>query len=223
MSDWWTYRPADLLMFSPETYYRLFELYNEALWPAQLAALAAGLAIFVLLLRGPRWCGRVIAGLLAACWVAVAWGYFDRYATINLAAPFFAWGFAVQAGLLAVIGGAMGRLTFEEAMMPPRRAGIALFVFALLLQPLIAPLTGRAWLSAEVFGLAPDPTVLATLGVLLAADRVRWALIVLPVLWCAVTGATLWTMGAPEALLLPLAGLLAVGVAAHRSLHSAWA
>jgi hypothetical protein len=28
MSEWWSYRFSDLLMFSPETYYRLFELYN---------------------------------------------------------------------------------------------------------------------------------------------------------------------------------------------------
>ena len=70
----------------------------------------------------------------------------------------------------------------------------------------------------ELFGLAPDPTVLATLGVLVAADRVRWELFVIPVLWCAVTGATLWTMGAPEALLMPLAGLSTLILAAYRSL-----
>ena len=222
MSEWWTYRPADLLMFSPGTYYRLFELYNAALWPAQLVALGAGLAVLLLMVRGPWWRGRFIAGLLAALWLAVAWAYFlERYAAINLAAPYFVWGFVAQACLLTVIGVAMGRLTFDDAMSPISRAGVALFAFALVLQPLIAPLTGRGWLGAEVFGLAPDPTVLGTIGVLLAADRVRWALLVLPVLWCAVTGAILWTMGSPEALLMPLAGLLAVCLAAHKSLRSA--
>ena len=35
MSEWWTYRPSDFLMFAPRTYWRLFELHNEAWWPAQ--------------------------------------------------------------------------------------------------------------------------------------------------------------------------------------------
>ena len=51
MSEWWTYRPADLLMFSPETYYRLFELYNADVWPAQIIVLSAGFTIFVLMFR----------------------------------------------------------------------------------------------------------------------------------------------------------------------------
>jgi hypothetical protein len=60
--------------------------------------------------------------------------------------------------------------------------------------------------------------VLATLGVLVASDRVRWELLVIPVLWCAITGATLWTMGSPEALLMPSAGLFTLILAAYRSL-----
>ena len=33
MSEWWTYRPSDFLLFAPRTYYRLFELYNAEIWP----------------------------------------------------------------------------------------------------------------------------------------------------------------------------------------------
>ena len=42
MSEWWTYHLSDFLLFSPRTYYRLFELYNAAIWPAQIVALGAG-------------------------------------------------------------------------------------------------------------------------------------------------------------------------------------
>ena len=52
MSEWWTYSLSDFLLFSPRTYYRLFELYNLAIWPAQILALALGLAILALWLRG---------------------------------------------------------------------------------------------------------------------------------------------------------------------------
>ena len=45
MSEWWTYRLSNFLLFSPRTYDRLFELYNAAIWPAQAAAFLVGLVI----------------------------------------------------------------------------------------------------------------------------------------------------------------------------------
>jgi hydrogenase/urease accessory protein HupE len=134
MSEWWTYRPADLLMFSPETYYRLFELYNADVWPAQIIVLSAGFTMFVLMFRGPRWRGHAVAALLAAAWLVVAWAYFlERYTTINLAAPYFAWGFSAQAVLTAVSGVLMGRLVFDNPRSLVANVGIALLLFAVLL------------------------------------------------------------------------------------------
>lgn len=219
MSEWWAYQPSDLLMFSPQAYYRLFELYNTSLWPVQSLTLAAGGAIAILMVKGPCWRGRLIVSVLALVWSFVAWGYFiERYATINLAAPYYALGFLVQAALLAVAGLIGGRITFDGAKTPTGKAGIGVFLFALVLQPLTGPLLGKAWSGVELFGLAPDPTVVGTLGVLLAADRIRWELFIVPVLWCAITGATLWIMKSPEALLMPLIGLLALLLGAHKSL-----
>ncbi|HUW74839.1 MAG TPA: DUF6064 family protein [Methyloceanibacter sp.] len=219
MPDWWTYQPRDLLMFSPETYYRLFELHNAELWPAQVLAFIGGLAILAMLVRRPPWAGRTISTLLAAAWACVGFAYFfERYATINLAAPYFGWTFLVQALLILAGGVLAGRLRFDKPITAAGKAGFALFFFGLLVQPLMGPLLVRLWPGLELFAIAPDPTTMATLGILLAADRIRWELLVIPVLWCGVTGATLATMGAPEALLMPAAGLLAILLAAYRSL-----
>jgi hypothetical protein len=55
--------------------------------------------------------------------------------------------------------------------------------------------------------------VLATLGFLLmASGRAPRVLLVVPLLWCALSGATLSTMKSPEALLLPSAALLVAGL-----------
>jgi hypothetical protein len=220
MSEWWTYSLSDFLMFSPRTYYRLFELYNLAVWPWHVLALGIGLAVLVLWLRGgAAWHGRAVAAILAACWLFVAWAYlFVRYDTINWAGSYFAAAFAIEALLLVFTGLVRNRL----ALRPPRdlagAAGLCLFVLALFAWPLIGPLLGRPWLQAEVFGVAPDPTVVATLGVLVAADRPRWELLVVPLLWCAVGGATLWTMQSPDALLMPAAALLALALAAWKAI-----
>ncbi len=217
MSEWWTYSLSDFLLFSPRTYYRLFDLYNAALWPAHLLTLAIGLAILALMARGgDRW-NRAADLLLAACWLWVAWAFLlNRYATINWAATWFAGLFVVQAVLLALSGAFGGGIASASRLS--RAGAVALFVFALLLQPLIGVVTGRPWTQAEVFGMAPNPTALGTLGFALLPSTAgrRWLLLVIPLLWCAISGATLWTMGAPDALVLPAAGLLALSIAASR-------
>lgn len=220
MSEWWTYQLRDLLMFSQDTYYRLFELYNTEIWPLQLLALVVGLVILVLLYRPTPWSGRVIAALLAACWAYVAWAYFhERYATINLAAPTYALAFAAQAVLLVLVGVVLNGLSFAKHGTPLGQAGRALFLAGLIIYPLMPAVFGRPWLQSELFGIAPDPTVFGTLGVLVAADRMRWALMVVPVLWSAVTGVTLWTMGSSDAAVTGVAALYALCIAVLRAIE----
>jgi hypothetical protein len=210
MSEWWTYTLTDFLLFSARTYYRLFELYNVAVWPAQIVTLALGLAILMTIMRRAAWSGRVVAAILAVLWLLVAWAYLlERYDTINWAARYFAIGFVVQAALLAWTGIIRDRLRFDIGGITGR-FGLALFLYALIIHPLIAPLAGRPWTQAEIFGLAPDPTAIATLGMLLAARGPRLHLFAIPLLWCVLTGLTLWTMESPEAPVAPVAAILAV-------------
>lgn len=210
MSEWWTYSLTSFLLFSPRTYYRLFELYNAEVWPAQIVTLALGLAIPILVLRRPAWGGRAVAATLAACWLLVAWAYLlERYDTINFVARYFAIGFALQALLLIWTGVIRDRMQLDAS--PIRgKLGLAILLYALAIHPLIAPLTGRPWVQAELFGLAPDPTAIATIGVLLAAARLHWHLLGIPFLWCVISGLTLWTMESPEAPVLAVAAAIPV-------------
>ena len=102
MPEWWTYGLGDFLLFSPRTYYRLIERYNAASWPLHLVGAAAGLSLLALHRRiTPLWT-RVVCAVLAAAWGWVGWAFlWRRYATINWAAEYFAWGFAAEAVLLA--------------------------------------------------------------------------------------------------------------------------
>lgn len=205
MAEWWTYRPEDFLLFSPRVYWRLFELHNAAVWPAHVFTLAAGIALAVLIVRRGGSGGRVAALVLAALWAFIGWAFFwERYATINWAAVYVAPVFLLEALLLLGIGGVAGGLSFDRRGVS-FWLGILLLAFAVVGQPLLAPLLGRSWTAAEVFGIAPDPTALGTLGVLLAArGRLVPLLCAIPVLWCVASSATLWTMDAPAAW-LPLA------------------
>jgi hypothetical protein len=213
MSEWWTYRPSSFLLFSPRTYYRQFELYNGEIWPGQLLALLVGLTILALLRKPGAWQGRTIAVLLAASWLWVAWGYhYSRYASINWLATYFAAAFALEALLLIMLGVGRG-LSWRLPSRWSGWVGIGLVVLAVVLQPLIGPLVGRSWSQVEIIAVAPDPTVVGTLGVLvLASGWPKWLLFPIPLLWCLVSGATAWVMQSPDAALMPAAAAVAIVV-----------
>ncbi len=216
MPEWWTYSLSDFLLFSPRTYYRMLERHNVAVWPVQILTLGLGLAILGLLRRATPWQGRIISTIVAGLWAWVAASFFwKRYATINWAAAYFAWLFVIQALLFvwAIVGGG---LRYRASRSATGLLGIALLVLALGVYPLLAPLSGRPWRQAEIFGVFPDPTAIATAGLLLLADGLpRWRLLIVPVLWCGIAGATLWAMGSAEAFVAPLAALLALAGAAR--------
>jgi hypothetical protein len=218
MPEWWTYSLSDFLLFSPRTYYRLIERHNEALWPAQLLTLALGLLAGGLLRRPSVRQGRVVSGLLAVLWVWVAWAFiWSRYANINWAATYFVGLFAFEAALLAWVGVIRGGLGFRPRRDAAGTIGMLLFASGLAGYPLLAPLVGRGWAQVEVFGIAPDPTVVATLGLLLQVEGPpRWSLLVAPVLWCVITGATLLALGSPEAWVVLPAALLGVAAGIAR-------
>jgi hypothetical protein len=219
MSEWWSYRPSDFLLFAPRTYYRLVETYNVESWPWQAVAIAAALAIVGLAWRRARHAGRVVALVLAFAWGAVAWRFhWERYATINWAAAYFAGAFALQAALLAWTG-LVGSLDYGGTSRRRRYAGLALIVTALAVLPFAALAAGRPWRQLEVAGLSPDPTAILTLGLLLVARRAHWTLFAVPVLWCLASGLTLWTMKAPDAFIPMLAALVAAAAVASLQLR----
>ena len=151
---------ADFLLFSPRTYYRLFELYNVAVWPWHVLAIVLGFAVLVLWLLGGAWQGRTIAAILATCWLFVAWAYLlARYDTINWAAGYFAAGYAVEALLLVWTGLIRNRLSLRPGRDAAGAAGLCIFGLALFAWPLVGRQFGRPWLQVEIFGIAPDPTV----------------------------------------------------------------
>lgn len=242
MTEWWTYRLSDFLMFSAAAYYRLFERHNAALWPWHwlVLALGSGLALWLTwLIRRRRpapeqaalehQTARVVCGALAVIWFAVAWSFFLRlYAPINWAATAFAIGFGLQGlVLLSAAFGARGCLALARGRSV--WVGLGLLLFALWAYPAMGWLSGRPWAQAEVFAIAPDPTVLGTLGLLLmlrrakpqgarpAVDGPLWPL---PLLWCVISGATLWTLQAPDAALMPASAVVALYAAWRSSQRS---
>lgn len=200
MSEWWTYRLSDLILFSPDTYYRLFALYHHRIWPVQLVVLGLGaVALYAATrpARSPSSRGRVVCMLLAACWLWTGvMFHLLSYATINWAARYFGAGFLIQAGILAWCG-VRGRFALER-----NHAAIALaaLVAVAVAAPVIGVVSGREWDQVELAGLTPDPTAVATIILLgLSTPRLPKLALVIPLAWCLVGGLTLYALGSIEA------------------------
>jgi hypothetical protein len=209
MPEWMSYSLSDALMFSPRVYYRLIELYNEAVAPAQVLTIGLGIAMLAAFFRPGDSGFRFGAIALGASWLWVSYGFlWERFATINWPISYVV-PFTVLQGVMLIGFGVSG----AGLSLPARRsittaAGLILFAAAVILYPFIAPLLDRPWAAAEIFGLMPDPTAIATLAFLaIAAGGVRWLLMIIPVLWCAISSVMLWTMGSAD-YVIPLAGAL---------------
>lgn len=209
MSEWWTYSLSDLLMFSARTYYRQFELMNRDWWPLQLLALGAGAVILGGITHLRLANSRIAFALLGAVWLWVGWAYhLERYADINTGAPYFATAFFLQAGLHAWM--AWKAPLKPEILTPAVGGAFPLVLLVLAGYPFLAPMAGRSWWQAEVFGFAPDPTAMVTLGVLMFW-RAPWPLWMIPLLWCALTTATMLELDASRPWWPAVTALLALG------------
>jgi hypothetical protein len=216
MSEWWSYRPEDFLLFSPRTYWRMFELQNEAYWPLPVLTLALGGIVTFLAARGGINAIRGASVILALAWGFVGYTFlWHRYAGINWAIAYVAPAFALEALLLLLV--AFG----SRVAVGPHRIiawiGYLLLALATVGVPLLHE---RERSTSEIFGIAPDPTVIATLGfLLLLRGRLVWLLSPIPVLWCLFSGLTLLTMGEKQAWVLFATAALTVAVGLRNALQ----
>lgn len=210
MEEWSSYSLRDILMFSARVYYRLIAQYNTDLWPAQLLALGLGAWLLYLLLRPSRMSGRIAFAILGGFWLWTTHAFvMQRFAPINWPMDYIGPALLVE-GVVLIVFSALRRVTLPET--PNRPA--TLLLLAVLLYPLVAPLAGRPWDEAEMVGLMPDPTAIATLAIL-AASRggVRWAFMIVPLFWLALSAVTLHTLGSPDFFVPAVAVLIGVTIA----------
>ncbi len=185
-----------MLPYTRDVYFALFETYNAAIWPAQIAAIALAVLAVLLVLRTRPYGGRVAAAVIAAAWgwtgIAFHWLTFS---TVNYLAPAFAVLFVVAALLFAWTGMIRGKLDLRFERSVRGWSGLGLVAAGLFGYVLFGWLAGSEWPQMAFFGVAPGPTVVFTLGILaLAHPRVPWHLAVIPLVW-ALTGALIgWTL-----------------------------
>jgi hypothetical protein len=201
-----------MLPFTADILFSSIAQYHRALWPLPPVALLLGLGVVLLTLRPVRDGNRLIGGLLAAAWLWIGIGWHMLYfARLDFAAPLYGALFVLE-GLLLLWIAIRGRLAFRFRPGVVGWVGLALAMLALA-WPLVDRLAGLGWQSERVVGLAPTPTAVLTLGLLLLVPgRTPWRLAIIPLLWTLIAGATAWILWIPQDLALPVVGVGAAGL-----------
>lgn len=186
--------------FTTEQFFEVFARYNQAIFPWQVIAVLAGVMAVALLWRDTRQATAGVLLVLAAMWLVNGVGYhWLHFAPVNPIARLFAVVFVVEALLLAWAALARPGLRLRPGGDLVSNLGLVCIGFAILIYPALGWLAGHRYPAVPMFGVAPCPTTIFTIGVLLQAPwrEVRW-LLVIPGLWAAVGGSASVLLGVPQ-------------------------
>ena len=193
------YTLDDLLLFTPEVYFRLISQYHQFYWPLQVAGLLLGVWLVwrTLFQRGRDM--RLIVFGLAACWIFIGIAFhINKFNAVNWMAVWFGAGFILQALMLGLVGLQGPQLIEGVANGLSFFAVVGVLILGVVGYPVAGLLQGQAIDALPFFGIAGAPTLIVTLGVLVLLRDARWWLFLLPLLLLLVEGLTLYLLGSGE-------------------------
>jgi hypothetical protein len=174
--------------FTIEQFFEVFKNYNETIWPAQILAYGLGALALVLAFRTSRISNLIISGILALFWIWMGLFYHIlHFSVINPAAWIFGMAFILQGLLFLVAGALFEKLAFRFHMKPLPVIGACFILYAMVIYPLLGRSFGHLYPLAPMFGVAPCPTTIFTIGILLWTTKpVPGYLLIIPFLWSLV-------------------------------------
>jgi hypothetical protein len=203
------------LPFDAHQFLAVFAAYNEAIWPAQLIAYGLGFAALGALLTSHPVRERVILAVLSLLWVWNGLVYqLVFFSPINPMAKVFATLFVVQAMLFGACAIMVSDLKFKVQSNWRSFVGLTFIVYAMLIYEMFGDIAGHGRLKGPLFGVAPCPTVIFTIGLLLQAHgrSVAW-LSLIPIVWALIGGSAAVLLNIPEDFGLAIAGgVLVIGL-----------
>jgi hypothetical protein len=197
------------LPFTRPEFLQIFADYNTAIWPLQIVAWALGFFAAACLLARPGWADRAVATTLGFFWLIMAVGYqVSFFSAINPAAYVFGALFLLVALAFLIEGTVRNRLHFTETRGPRGSLAAGTMIYALLIYPLLGLVLTHPYPQTPLFGVAPCPTTIFTLGILMLLDYPhRWWLAAIPLLWGIVGGSAALLLDMPQDWGLPTAAL----------------
>jgi hypothetical protein len=198
------------LPFTKGEFIQVFHDYNEAIWPFQVVAYILGTLAVLAIAERWRWSTRIVFSVLGVLWLFTGLVYHLVYfADINSAARLFGVLFIVQGGAFLVLAYIRPEALREFRMDILGMSAAAMILYAMVVYPILGYFAGHVYPEAPVFGVAPCPLAIFTLGVLLLVERdvSRW-LVLIPLVWSFIGFFAAVSLGVYEDVGLLVAGLV---------------
>jgi len=171
--------------FTLSQFLEMISRYNLTIWPLQLVAYGLGLLAVLLAIWSTQHSGKIIFAILALFWLwngmVFNLAYFSPLYPMALVFVFL---FVMEAVILVFAGVFKGRFTFRLKVDIYGVVGALLVVYSMAGYLAIEALLGRGYPSSLPFGLAPCPTTVFTLGILLWSEKKpAWYILAIPILY----------------------------------------
>ena len=177
-----------------EDFFRILQGYNETFWPLMILTFLLGIVVIYLAARKYGSSDRIISAILSFLWLWSGLVFFILYygpldaEFLGLLIPgvwYFGGVLFLLEGVLFLILGVMkSSLSFQPGNDWHLAIGAVMVVYAMIIYPLIGFFTGYHYPRYPVFGIAPCPLTIFSLGLFQWADRkLPIVIVVIPFVW----------------------------------------
>ena len=196
------------LPFTVEQFLEVFEKYNTTVYPIQYLFVALAVLTVALLFSDFHYRDKIVSLYLTLLWLWIGIVYHLMFfARINPAANLFGALFITQALLFFYFGFLKEKFSFRWLRNKTNIFGLVVFLYALVVYPLLNIQFGHTYPYSPTFGL-PCPTTIFTFGILtFTITKIKWYLYIIPLIWSLIGATAASNLGIYEDL-----GLLASGV-----------
>lgn len=200
-----------MIPFTSTEFLRVFEQYNNAIWPGHILIYLVGLIAIGLAFTRRTVSTKLISLILALLWLWMGIVYhLVFFSTINNAARLFAVLFIIQSVIFVFAGVVNSSLSFRFRPDAQGVIGAILIAYSLVVYPMVGVALGHKYPAAPIFGV-PCPTTIFTFGLLLgAAVNIRFYILIIPLLWSVIALWAAIALGMYEDLGLVITGLVVV-------------
>ncbi len=205
--------------FTTEQFLRVFEKYNQTVFPMQFALILVGIVAVGLAVSRKPFANKTISGLLGFLWLWAGIIYHLIFFT-KISPPAYVFGalFVFQGLLFLYEGVLRNRLSFRHSQKFYGLLGAIFITYALVIYPLIGYALGRTFPASPTFGV-PCPTTIFTFGLLIWTDKkIPLNLLIVPVLWSLVGTSAALSFGIKEDFGLLVAGTIGTASIVKRNL-----
>lgn len=196
--------------FTTEEFLLLFEDYNTSVWPMQLIWYVLGLFAISFLFIKKVTTGVLVNLILALLWFWMGAVYhFLYFSSINPMAYLFGILFIVQSAIFIWAGVIGKELAYRVKFDLKGLTGLLFLIFTIVVYPILSYSFGHVYPRTPTFGL-PCPTTIFTFGILLfAANKVKWYVFIIPLLWSFIGFSAAIDLSMKEDYSLVVAGVIA--------------